>query len=245
MIVGDPPSGLGPAETGRRFLIIDDDSGLCQLMVEFFSQHGFCAEVATTAGEGLSIFANHSFDLVVLDVMLPILDGFEILRQIRKHSNIPVVMLTARTAQADRINGLNAGADDYLPKPFAPEELLARIRAVLRRSAQKSSVEDRVVESSGVSLHSRSREVWRGNEHINLTTIEFDILESLMRSAGRIVSRDALAIALYQRQSTPYERTLDVHVSHLRRKLGSDGPRLIETVRGSGYIFVSREERTK
>jgi two-component system response regulator CpxR len=244
MIVDDPPSGLGPAETGRRLLLIDDDRTLCGLMVEFFAQHGFCTEIATTPADGLSILANSSFDLVVLDVMLPMIDGFEVLRQIRKRSDIPVVMLTAMTSQADRINGLNAGADDYLPKPFAPEELLARIRAVLRRTPA-ASPDDRVIESSGIRLNSRSREVWLGNEQVNLTAIEFDILESLMGSAGRIVSRDALAMALYQRQSTPYERTVDVHVCHLRKKLGSDGPWLIETVRGSGYIFVPREKRNK
>jgi two-component system response regulator CpxR len=242
MILQDTPNGSGPAEPGRRLLLIDDDSILCALMVEFFAQHGFCTEIASAPADGLSLLANKSFDLVVLDVMLPMIDGFEVLRQIRKRSDIPVVMLTARTSQTDRINGLNAGADDYLPKPFAPEELLARIRAVLRRSAQTSSVEDRVIESSGIRLNSRSRQVWMGNELINFTAIEFDILESLMSAVGRIVSRDALALVLYQRQSTPYERTIDVHVSHVRRKLGRDGPRLIETVRGSGYIFVPREE---
>lgn len=245
MIVGDIPSGVGSGEPGRRLLLIDDDHTLCGLMVEFFAQHGFFTEIATTPAEGLAFLSNSVFDLVILDVMLPLIDGFEVLRQIRKRSDIPVIMLTARTSQADRINGLNAGADDYLPKPFAPEELLARIRAVLRRSTPAASPHDHVIETSGIRLNSRSREVWLGNEQINLTAIEFDILESLMSSAGRIVSRDALALALYQRQSTPYERTVDVHVCHLRRKLGSDGPWLIETVRGSGYIFVPREGRSQ
>jgi two-component system response regulator CpxR len=151
-------------------------------------------------------------------------------------------MLTARTSQDDRITGLNAGADDYLPKPFGPEELLARIRAVLRRVTKAEMAESRTISSGGVELNPRTREVWRQGESVEVTTIEFDILEFLMRSAGRAVSRDELTAILYQRESTPYERSLDVHISHLRKKLEGGDRTMIQTVRGVGYLFASRIE---
>jgi two-component system response regulator CpxR len=148
-------------------------------------------------------------------------------------------MLTARTEQQDRIAGLDAGADDYLPKPFGPEELLARIRAVLRRAGHTGSVKSSVVEAAGLRLNSQTREVWLDDEPVELTSIEFDILDLLVRSSGRIVSRDELTAALYQRESTPYERSLDVHMSHVRKKLERGDRALIRTVRGVGYLFSS------
>jgi len=150
--------------------------------------------------------------------------------------------LTARIEQQDRIAGLDAGADDYLPKPFGPEELLARIRAVLRRAGHTVSAKSPIVEAAGLKLNSQTREVWLDDSAVELTSIEFDILDLLVRSAGRIVSRDELSAALYQRESTPYERSLDVHMSHLRKKLERRGPTLIRTVRGVGYLFSSGAE---
>jgi len=169
--------------------------------------------------------------------MLPVLDGFEVLGQLRKRSTVPVIMLTARTAQSDRVAGLDAGADDYLPKPFGPEELLARIRAVLRRVGDASTASAVLCEAGDVKLNLQTRQAWNGETPIELTSIEFDILEFLVRAAGRIVSRDELTAALYQRRATPFERSIDVHISHLRKKLRLEGRSPIVTVRGVGYLF--------
>jgi two-component system response regulator CpxR len=152
-------------------------------------------------------------------------------------------MLTARTEHADRIMGLNAGADDYLPKPFAPAELLARLQAVLRRSGPLASFQQEMLEVNGIRLNPGTREVWREKTPVEVTSIEYDILDLLMRSAGRIVSRDQLAAVLYQRESTSNDRAVDVHVSHLRKKLDPADRELIKTVRGVGYLFCSERER--
>jgi two-component system response regulator CpxR len=176
--------------------------------------------------------------------MLPVLDGFELLKQIRRRSSVPVIMLTARTGQQDRIAGLDAGADDYLPKPFGPEELLARMRAVLRRATQ-TAIQAQTAEAGDLRVNSQTREVSLAGEAIELTSIEFDILDFLVRSAGRVVSRNELAAVLYQRESTPYERTLDVHISHLRKKLEPSERVQIRTVRGVGYLFWASAEKAE
>ena len=217
-------------------LVVDDDAELCELMTEYLSQHGYRVDVAADGRAGLGLVLGTSYDLVILDGMLPVLDGLEVLAQLRRRSDVPVIMLTARTSQQDRIAGFEAGADDYLPKPFDAAELLARIRAVLRRS-RTASVSTHVVQAGSVRLNTATRDVWRHETPLTLTTFEFDILDLLVRSAGRVVSRDAIAAVLYQRQALPFERSVDVHVSHLRRKLGRDGARLIRTLRGSGYLF--------
>lgn len=224
----------------RRVLLVDDDTDLCALMSDFFSQHEFAIEAAHDAPRGLARALEGQYDLVILDVMLPVLDGFELLKQIRRRSAVPVIMLTARTAQTDRIAGLNAGADDYLPKPFGPEELLARMRAVLRRAGQ-GTVNSQAAEAGGVRVDSQTRESWLDGAPLDLTAIEFDILDFLVRAVGRVVSRNELAAVLYQRESTPYERSLDVHMSHLRKKL--EGGRVqIRSVRGVGYLFAASAE---
>ena len=220
---------------------MDDDADLCALMSDFFSQHEFAIEAAHDGPRGLARALEGQYDLVLLDVMLPVLDGFEILKQIRRRSAVPVIMLTARTAETDRIAGLNAGADDYLPKPFRPEELLARMRAVLRRAGQAAPPAE-AVEAGGVRVNSQTREVWIADEPVELTAIEFDILDFLVRAAGRVVSRNELAAVLYQRESTPYERSLDVHISHLRKKLEGAERVQIRTVRGVGYLFAANAE---
>ena len=220
---------------------MDDDTDLCGLMADFFSQHEFAIEAAHDGPRGLARAIEGQYDLVILDVMLPVLDGFEVLKQLRRRSAVPVILLTARTAQTDRIAGLNAGADDYLPKPFGPEELLARMRAVLRRAGQGTAA-SQVAEAGGVRVDSQTREAMVEGETVELTAIEFDILDLLVRSAGRVVSRNELAAVLYQRESTPYERSLDVHISHLRKKLESSGRVQIRTVRGVGYFFAAGGE---
>ena len=225
--------------SARSILLIEDDLELCSLMKDYFSQQGFRIDAVHDGRTGLARSLEGEFDLILLDVMLPILDGFELLRQLRKRSATPVIMLTARTAQPDRVAGLNTGADDYLPKPFGPEELLARIRAVLRRTGHREAPEAQVFEAGGVCVDAQARRAWLGDNDLEITAIEFDILEILVRSAGRTVSRDELAAALYQRRSTPYERSLDVHISHLRKKLEGAGRSPIRTVRGVGYLFAA------
>lgn len=219
-------------------LLIDDDVELTALMAEFFQTRGITLTIANQGEEGLARTVEGGFDLVLLDVMMPPTDGFDILRQIRKRSSVPVIMLTARTEHADRITGLNSGADDYLPKPFDPDELLARIRAVLRRAGKHAPLKPEVIEANGVKLNPQTREVLTDGKMVDVTSIEYDILEILVRSAGRVVSRDDLAHALYNRQANPLERALDVHVSHLRKKL-EHGRTLIRTVRGVGYLFAA------
>jgi two-component system response regulator CpxR len=222
-------------EIPRPILLIEDDTELTALMTDYFGQHGFTCEAAHDGRAGLARALDGGFDLIILDAMLPALDGFEVLRQLRKRSAVPVIMLTARTSQPDRIEGLNAGADDYLPKPFGPEELLARMRAVLRRSGHTEAAATRMVLASGLQLNPRTRQATYFGDPLEITALEFDILEILVRAAGRTVTRDELTGALYQRPATPYERSLDVHISHLRKKLERGGRTPIRTVRGVGY----------
>lgn len=208
------------------------------MIQEFLAVHDITLTTAYNGSEGLARALEGSFEIVILDVMLPVMDGFEVLRQIRRRSAVPVIMLTARTEPQDKIEGLNSGADDYLAKPFSPDELLARIQAVLRRVGRGSALKVEMLEANGVRLNPGTREVFRDGVGIDVTSIEFEILEVLVRSAGQVVSRDDLARFLYNRQANPLERALDVHVSHLRKKLERDRP-LIRTIRGVGYLFAT------
>ena len=230
-------NGSVEAQPGVSVLLVDDDVELCDLMREYFAQNGLNLETVHDGRRGLARALTASHDLILLDIMVPGLDGLEILRQIRRRSDVPIIMLTARTAPADRIAGLDGGADDYLPKPFGPDELLARIRAVLRRAGRPAAVPE-ALEVSGVRLVPGKREVWVDGWLAETTTTEFDLLEALVRSAGRVVSRQELTAVLYQRQASPFDRVLDVHVSHLRKKLRDRGD-LIRTVRAVGYLFCA------
>jgi two-component system response regulator CpxR len=232
----NPESSRIQPEPELSVLLIDDDVELCDLMREFFAARGINIAAIHEGCAGLSHALDGRFDLILLDVMLPGLDGFELLRQIRRRSVVPIIMLTARTARDDRIAGLEGGADDYLPKPFDPEELNARIGAVLRRSGRLAAHRRDVLDVNRVKLVPSTREVWSEGKPLDLTTIEFDILDVLVRSAGRVVSRAELTTVIHQRPAAPLERSLDVHVSHLRKKLGQLGS-LIRTVRGVGYLF--------
>lgn len=227
-------------ESQGDILLAEDDTELCSMMAEFFGHHGFEVEAVHNGRDAIRRAVDGSHDLLILDVMLPVLDGFEALRQIRKRSPLPVIMLTARIAPADRIEGLNTGADDYLPKPFAPEELLARVRAVLRRSGRIAQ-SDEILECGGLRIRPATREAWVRDGAVTLTSIEFDILDCLAHASGRVVSREALTAALYQREATPFERSLDVHVSHLRKKLDDGDETFIHTIRGAGYMLASRQ----
>jgi len=225
-----------PFELDLSVLLIEDDVELCELMREFFAARGIRIEAIHDGRRGLAEAFGGVYDLILLDVMLPELDGFELLRQVRRRSSVPIIMLTARTEKADRILGLDAGADDYLPKPFDPEELNARIRAVLRRTGKQVVQGAEPLEVNGIKLSPGTREVWAEGKTVDLTTIEFDILDLIARSAGRVVSRHELTAAIHQRPASPLDRSLDVHVSHIRKKLGRQGG-LIRTVRGVGYLF--------
>ncbi|HET9321514.1 MAG TPA: response regulator transcription factor [Bryobacteraceae bacterium] len=218
-----------------KILLIDDDAELCSLLVEFLSREGFSLECEHEGTRGLDRALHGGFDVVILDVMLPGLDGFEILRRLRGESRIPVLMLTARGEDMDRISGLEMGADDYLSKPFNPRELVARIRAILRRLERPPSPEG-PLEVNGVRIVPGTREVSANGRKIEVTTFEFDILEWLMRSAGRVVSRDDLMEHLYNRKATAFDRSVDMHISHLRKKLETGQP-IIKTIRGVGYQF--------
>ncbi len=221
--------------------MVDDDAELCGLLGEFLKREGFTVDCAHEGNSGIAKALGGSVDLVVLDVMLPGMDGFEILRRLRQQSKVPVIMLTARGEDVDRIVGLEMGADDYLPKPFNPRELAARIRAILRRYEKRAPSTSGRIEVNGVTLDPGTREVLTDGHRVELTTFEFDILEMLMRAAGRVLSRDALMENFYNRKATPYDRSIDMHISHLRKKL-EHGNTLIKTIRGVGYQFCRTPE---
>jgi len=222
-------------------LLIDDDAELCALLSEFLKREGFQVECAHDGHSGLEKALQAGVDLVVLDVMLPGIDGFEILRRLRHQSKVPVIMLTARGEDVDRIVGLELGADDYLPKPFNPRELAARMRAVLRRYEPRTDGASGRLEINGVTIDPGTREVTSGGKRVEVTTFEFDILELLMRSAGRVLSRDTLMEKFYNRKATAFDRSIDMHISHLRKKL-ERGENLIKTIRGVGYQFCRTPE---
>jgi len=239
-VTGSPVSmEMETAEHHKQLslLLVDDDAELCGMMKEFFAEAGHHLECAYTGREGLACALNGAHDLVILDVMLPNLDGFSVLQQLRRRKDLPVIMLTARVQQQDRILGLNSGADDYLPKPFDPDELLARVRAVVRRTESSLRPEASAMTIGNIRLNPTTREVWSAGAPVELTAMEFDLLEMLIRSAGRVVSREEITAALFEREATPYDRFLDVHISHLRKKL-EGGRRLIRTIRGVGYVFT-------
>jgi two-component system, OmpR family, response regulator CpxR len=226
-----------------QILLVDDDSELCSLLREFLTREGFTVHCEHDGTRGLNAAMDPNVSLVVLDVMLPGIDGFEILRRLRPQSQVPVIMLTARGEDVDRIVGLELGADDYLPKPFNPRELAARIRAILRRYEPRNNAGAPAarIEVNGVMLDPGTRQVASSGKRVDLTTFEFDILEMLMRSAGRVLSRDALMENFYNRKATPFDRSIDMHISHLRKKLNR-GDDLIKTIRGVGYQFCRTPE---
>lgn len=217
-----------------RLLVVDDDSELCSMLKEFFRQQAFELEVEKEATVGLRRATGEHFDLLILDVMLPGLDGFEALRRLREQSQLPVLMLTARGERGERVRGLQLGADDYLPKPFDPEELLARVRAILRRVAISVASGPDALQVGELRLLPGARDAYFRGEKLGLTAMECEVLEQLMRSFGRVVSRDQLCLHLYNRTATAFDRAVDSHVSRIRRKIG-DGRGMIRSVRGTGY----------
>ena len=229
----------------ERILVIDDDMELCELLHDYLSGEGFLVEAEHRGDQGVEAALGRSCDLVVLDVMLPGLNGFDVLRKIREVSRIPVIMLTARGDDVDRIVGLELGADDYLPKPFNPRELVARIRAIQRRlegPAGGGSTKTRMQPEYRVGdivLNATNRTVKQNGEGVELTSVEFSLLEILLAHAGGIVSREDLVAQVLGRQLSAYDRSIDVHVSALRKKLGHSYQQTerIRTVRGIGYLY--------
>ncbi len=233
--------------SNARILIIDDDVKLCRLVKDYLAPFAFTVETAHNGTEGLERIKTDDFQAVILDVMLPGMDGFEVLKQIRRVSVVPVLMLTALGDEADRIVGLEIGADDYLPKTFSTRELLARLRAVTRRSqiaAMQSQTEE--INIGDIRINLPTREVWQKDEKISLTALEFDLLQYLARSAGRILTRDQLLDEIAGRNYDVFDRSIDVHISSLRRKLDDDfkNPRYIKTIRSVGYMLVPDAEDT-
>ena len=237
-----------------RILVIDDDVELCSLVAEYLEPEGFQIEAVHDGNRGLDRALNGDHLLVVLDVMLPGMNGFDVLRRIRNTSRVPVLLLTARGENVDRIVGLEIGADDYLPKPFNPRELVARIRAILRRTQAGEKAGERledqipdVVRVGDIELDPATRIVRQNGKPIELTSVEFNLLHVLLREAGRVVTREHLVDAVLSRKFSPFDRSIDMHVSKVRKKLcdsdiGSDH---IKTVRGVGYIFAHPRDHAK
>jgi DNA-binding response OmpR family regulator len=221
-----------------RALLIDDDPRLSELVASYLEQNSVTVVCAPDGTRGLAMLDAGAYDVVLLDVMMPGLDGLEVCKRIRAKSSVPVLMLTAKGDETDRVVGLELGADDYVAKPFSPRELLARIRAVLRRT-MPDPARERLV-AGDIVIDVAAREVRLGGRPVELTGIEFDLLVALARRAGRVVPRDALLALAGRDDVVVGERTVDVHVSHLRAKLGDDPrtPRVIKTVRGVGYVLV-------
>jgi DNA-binding response OmpR family regulator len=228
-----------------HILVIDDDAELCRLVSRFLGAEGYSIQTVQTSRLGIDRALSGDYDLVVLDVMLPEMDGFEVLRRMRAKSRTPVLMLTARGDDLDRILGLEMGADDYLPKPFNTRELSARIRAILRR-ANSTSVGVSGITSmrlGDLELNPGARTVRCADEALNLTTVEFDLLQRLLRSAGSVVGREELTKDVLGREFSPFDRSIDTHVWSLRRKVGNalDGSERIKGIRGVGYLYALPE----
>lgn len=231
----------------NHILVIDDDLALCELLAEYLTPEGFAVETVNDGEHGAERAVSDEHDLVILDVMLPRMNGFDVLRQIREKSRIPVIMLTARGDDIDRIVGLEMGADDYLPKPFNPRELVARVRAIQRRmeeSGERKTTAGEPLAVGDLVLKSSSREVLRQGVAVDLTSVEFSLLEALLQRAGEVIAREDLVVQVLGRKLSPYDRSIDVHISSLRKKLGpvAGGRERIKTVRGVGYLYTLTEQ---
>lgn len=232
-------------ETAANVLIVDDDRKLCRLLTDYLTSMGYTVACAFNGPDGLARAAAEPFQAIILDVMMPGMDGFEVLKRLRTTVDTPVIMLTARGDETDRIVGLELGADDYLPKPFSTRELLARLKAVARRyrpapPADRGEPLPAAVAIGDLRIAPEARAATLAGAPLNLTAVEFDILFALARAAGRVLSRDQLLDEIAGREYEIFDRSIDVHISALRRKLGDDPktPRFIKTVRGTGYLFL-------
>jgi DNA-binding response OmpR family regulator len=234
-------------EPVSRLLLIEDDVRLCRLVKEYLEGMGYSVAMEHNGPGGLALALRENFHAIILDVMLPGLDGFEVLRRLRAHSTVPVLMLTGRGEESDRIVGLELGADDYLPKTFSTRELLARLRAVLRRSmmtqAQSADRKTSPVAIGGLFIDPGPHTAVLNGQLLPLTRQEFDLLLALARASGRVKTRETLLLEVADRDFEGFDRSIDVHISSLRKKLGDDArsPRWIETIRGVGYMLKRPE----
>jgi two-component system response regulator CpxR len=225
----------------NSLLIVDDDVELCALLAERLAEDGFDLSAAHNGIDGLERASTGGYSLVILDVMLPRMGGIDVLKQLRARSSVPVLMLTARGDDIDRIIGLEVGADDYLPKPFNPRELVARIKAILRRIEERRTDFEKFT-AGDILIDTALREAYIGDRSLQLTTIEFALLEVLVRNPGRALSREYLTGIALGRKLGAFDRTIDVHISNLRRKLDEHrGIQRIKTIRGSGYLLAPRK----
>jgi DNA-binding response OmpR family regulator len=225
-----------------KILIIDDDEELCELVSEYLGVEGFEVDCVNDGESGLNAALSGEHDMAILDVMLPKMNGFDVLRNLRESSKLPVIMLTARGDDMERIVGLEIGADDYLPKPFNPRELAARLRAILRRSSATTNGSEAAekIDVDGIQVSPASRTATLDGAELNLTSVEFALLHELLKEAGRVVKKDDLSESVLERKLSPYDRSLDMHISNLRKKLGPrpDGSERIKTIRSVGYIYT-------
>jgi len=232
----------------NRILIIDDDEELCELVAEYLTVEGFEAEAVHDGESGLQKALSNEYDLITLDVMLPKKNGFDVLRELRQTSKIPVLMLTARGDDMERIVGLEIGADDYLPKPFNPRELVARLRAILRRvqtEGESNQIEIDRLQVDDVEVQISARSALKNGEDLGLTSVEFDLLAELLRQAGKIIKKEDLSEQVLERKLSPWDRSLDMHISNLRKKLGNrdDNTERIKAIRSVGYIYTLANEK--
>ena len=225
-----------------RILLIEDDARLAAMLAEYLGEAGYRVSVAATGAVGMQLAAGQPFDALVLDLMLPDIDGLEVCRRLRARHELPILMLTARGDAADRIVGLEIGADDYLPKPFEPRELLARLRAVLRRRRTPGASE--LMSFGRLEIDRDARQVRLDGRERPLTSYQFALLSALAENAGRVLSRDALMDLLKGEALEAFDRSIDVHVSRIRAAIEDDPrrPRRIITVRGAGYVFAKAQD---
>ena len=226
-------------------LMVEDDARLAQLTAEYLERHGLVVTVVHDGVAGLEQARRHRFDVLLLDLMLPGMDGVELCRRLRQRSDMPVIMLTARGEEADRVLGLEMGADDYMPKPFSPRELLARIRAVVRRARGQSGPRSEVVAVEDLVLDPGTHCATLDGRDLELTGYEFSLLQALARRAGRVLAREQLMELARGNAEEAFDRSVDVHISRIRQKLGDDPrrPRRIKTIRGVGYKYLARADR--
>ena len=236
-------NGVTP-RTNPSLLIVDDDRDLCHLVAQYLEPEGFTLFAVHTGNDGIKSALGGHYQLIVLDVMLPDKKGFDVLREIRNSVRTPVLMLTAKGDEFDRVLGLELGADDYLPKPFSPRELVARISAILRRSEWRSesttTTRPPVVRSADIELDLAARSVLKQGKPLKLTSAEFDLLRAFFEAPGQVLTRESLVESVLERKFSPFDRSIDLHISNLRRKLGpqTDGTERIRSVRGIGYLYA-------
>lgn len=228
----------------HRIALIDDDTELCSMLQEYLQGEGLLVHPCHDGAGGLQTALSQEWDLVILDVCLPDWNGFELLAELRTRSDVPVLMLTGRGEVVDRVVGLEIGADDYLAKPFEPRELLARVRAIVRRhrkAGAQAAPDSRTLTAADLVLHAGSRLVYVSGKQVPLTNVEFTILHMLLDAEGNLVNREDISLHALNRELAPFDRSIDVHISNLRRKLGSPpwGGSRITTIRGAGYLYTA------